>query len=324
MGALLEVKNLKKYFPITAGLLKRTVAWNKAVDDVSFSIAPGETLGLVGESGCGKTTVGSAILRLVGPTEGQVLFEGRDITVMKKSELRGIRKEMQVVFQDPYGSLNPRMTIEDIIGEPMKKHGIAKGAHCKDRVKALLEEVGLSSQEMRKYPHEFSGGQRQRVVIARALSLTPKFIICDEPVSALDVSIQSQILNLLRQLQQERGLSYLFIAHGMPVVRHISHRVCVMYLGKIVEEADCVSIFERSLHPYTQALMSAIPIPDPDHKKQQITLEGEVPGLKNLPSGCRFRTRCPHERDVCQNIEPPLREVAPGHRVACHLLTDSN
>lgn len=316
--ALLEVKNLKKYFPVKSGTLKRVIGHYKAVDDVSFSINEGETFGLVGESGCGKTTVGKSILRLIEPTAGEVLFNGVDVCSLDNKTLRQYRRNMQIVFQDPYGSLNPRMNIGDIISEPMKKHGVAKGAEALKRTKHLLDVVGLSTKEIEKYPHEFSGGQRQRIAIARALSLNPKLIICDEPVSALDVSVQAQILNLLHDLQAEYNLSYLFIAHGMPAVRHISHRVGVMYLGKLVEIANRDDIFDNNLHPYTKALMSAVPITDPDVPKELIAIAGEVPDLMNPPDNCRFCTRCPYADEKCRSEMPELREVVAGHWVACH------
>lgn len=318
---LLEVKNLKKYFPVKKGIFKKTVGFYKAVDGVSFNINYGETFGLVGESGCGKTTVGKSILRLIEPSEGTVLIEGRDICAMTKEKLRAERKNMQIIFQDPYSSLNPRMTIEDIISEPLREHKIARGAECLRRVRDILATVGLSSLEMRKYPHEFSGGQRQRIAIARALAVNPRLIVCDEPVSALDVSVQAQILNLLKSLQKELGVGYLFIAHSMPVVQHISHRVGVMYLGKLVEVADSSQIFTNCLHPYTKALMSAIPTPDPKADKKRIILKGEVPNLMNPPPGCLFSNRCQYCTQLCKDTAPELKEVKPGHYVACHLNT---
>lgn len=317
---LLEVNGLKKYFPVTKGFLKKTVGYVKAVDGVNFHINKGETFGLVGESGCGKTTVGKLVLRLIEATEGNIYFEGEDVRLYNKEKLRQARRSMQIVFQDPYGSLNPRMNIGDIIAEPMKKHKLAVGGDLHKRVKDLLSHVGLSHKDVSKYPHEFSGGQRQRIVIARAISLNPKLIVCDEPVSALDVSVQAQILNLLKDLQNEFGMAYLFIAHGMPVVKHMSNRVGVMYLGKMVEVADSSQIFANCLHPYSKALMSAIPVPDPCRERSRIILEGDVPNLINTPPGCRFNTRCPIACDKCKEEEPKLREIGEGHFVACHLV----
>lgn len=318
MDELLRVNDLKKYFPVTKGILKREVASVKAVDGVSFVIHAGETFGLVGESGCGKTTVGKMVLRLLDATDGEILFDGRDLRKLSKSEMREMRKEIQIIFQDPYGSLNPRMTVYEIIAEPIKKHKLASGEEVTKRVVDLLNRVGLNEREMRKYPHEFSGGQRQRICIARALAVNPRLIICDEPVSALDVSVQSQILNLLKDLQRDLGVAYLFIAHGMPVVRHMSDRVGVMYLGKLVEVADCNELFSDPLHPYSKALISAIPVADPDHKPQRIVLEGDVPNPINLNPGCRFYSRCPSACERCKVDPPQLREVHPGHYVACH------
>lgn len=318
MDELLRVNDLKKYFPVTKGILKREVASVKAVDGVSFVIHAGETFGLVGESGCGKTTVGKMVLRLLDATDGEILFDGRDLRKLSKSEMREMRKEIQIIFQDPYGSLNPRMTVYEIIAEPIKKHKLASGEEVTKRVVDLLNRVGLNEREMRKYPHEFSGGQRQRICIARALAVNPRLIVCDEPVSALDVSVQSQILNLLKDLQRDLGVAYLFIAHGMPVVRHMSDRVGVMYLGKLVEVADCNELFSDPLHPYSKALISAIPVADPDHKPQRIVLEGDVPNPINLNPGCRFYSRCPSACERCKVDPPQLREVHPGHYVACH------
>ena len=315
---LLEVADLKKHYPVASprgGVLK-------AVDGVSFKIKRGETLGLVGESGCGKTTVGKTVLRLQEPTAGSTLFEGNDIYSMDRSSLRLLRREMQIIFQDPFASLNPRMTIAETIGEPFDIHGIASGPEKARRVARLLDMVGLASFHAGRYPREFSGGQRQRIGIARALALNPKFIVCDEPVSALDVSIQSQILNLLRSLQAEFNLSYLFIAHGMAAVKHISHRVAVMYLGKIVETAPARQIYLRPLHPYSQALMSAIPVPDPTVKRRRIVLEGDIPSPLKTPSGCRFHTRCPYAAqlgDKCRTQEPELVDIGGDRAVACHL-----
>lgn len=322
MAELLRVKGLKKYFPVTKGLLKREVARVKAVDGVDFVINKGETFGLVGESGCGKTTVGKLILRLLDATEGEIFYDGVNICTLNKKEMRKLRQDLQIVFQDPYGSLNPRMTVRDIIAEPMKKHKTASGEVLEKRVVDLLNRVGLSARELKKYPHEFSGGQRQRICIARALSLNPKLIVCDEPVSALDVSVQSQILNLFKELQKDLEIAYLFIAHGMPVVKYMSDRVGVMYLGKLVEVADSEELFENQLHPYSQALMSAIPVADPDSERKRIILEGDVPNPINLNPGCHFCSRCVHKMERCQNDMPLLRKVKPGHFVACHLFNN--
>jgi oligopeptide transport system ATP-binding protein len=319
--SLVEVRGLKKYFPVLSGIIaQRVVGWVKAVDDVNFVIRPGETLGLVGESGCGKTTVGRCILQLERPTAGQVFVEGNDLTQMTDADLRPLRRRMQIVFQDPYSSLNPRMTIGQIIDEPIRVHRIARnGTESKNRVMELLTVVGLNPAMARRYPHELSGGQRQRVGIARALALDPKFIVCDEPISALDVSIQAQIINLLQELQEKLGLTYLFIAHDLSVVRHISDRIVVMYLGKIVEIADRRELYENPLHPYTKALLSAVPIPDPlvEVTRERIVLKGEVPSPLNPPSGCVFHPRCPIAIDECRQAEPELREVQPNHWVAC-------
>lgn len=316
---LLEVRNLKTYFPLKRGLLGRPRGFVKAVDDVSFFIRRGETLGLVGESGCGKTTTGKSILRLIEPTSGEIIFEGQDLMGLNQNQMRKMRREIQLIYQDPYSSLNPRLTVGEIIAEPLVVHDLLDRQGREERVRELLEVVGLSPDHMYRYPHEFSGGQRQRVGIARALALNPKFIVCDEPVSALDVSIQSQILNLLVDLQKEFGLTYLFIAHGLAAVKHISDRVAVMYLGKIVEIADSQVIYDRPLHPYTQALISAIPVPNPKIQKERILLEGDVPSPVNPPSGCRFHTRCRHCFERCREEEPPLVDKGNGHLVACHL-----
>ena len=317
---LLEVQNLEVHFPVKHGVFGRTHAHVKAVDDVSFSIAPGETLGLVGESGCGKTTLGRAIVRLVEPTAGRVLFEGEDIAMMSGGELRARRQKFQMIFQDPFGSLNPRMTVEDIIGEALDIHGLAdsKSARAK-RVAELLTAVGLDAAYAQRYPHEFSGGQRQRIGIARALAVEPKLIVCDEPVSALDVSVQAQIINLLQDLQQQRGIAYLFIAHDLAVVEHISRRVLVMYLGRVVELAEAKTLLRAPKHPYTQALISAVPEVDPDTKRQRIVLPGEVPSPIHPPLGCRFHPRCPiAENPRCATEAPELRRLAAQHSAACH------
>jgi len=320
-STLVEVRGLKKYFPVLKGLIaQRVLGWVKAVDDVSFSIRRGETLGLVGESGCGKTTTGRCILQLDRPTQGSVLFDGRDLTRMSDSDLRPLRRRMQVVFQDPYSSLNPRMTIGQIIDEPIRVHGMVNnGRERQDRVAELLMVVGLNPLMADRYPHELSGGQRQRVGIARALALEPKFIVCDEPISALDVSIQAQIINLLEELQERFSLTYLFIAHDLSVVRHISDRIAVMYLGKIVEMAPKAD-FARPLHPYTRALVEAIPVADPETKRKRILLSGEVPSPISPPSGCSFHPRCPYAEARCRTEEPELKEWRPGHQAACHLV----
>ncbi len=316
---LLQVKNLKKYFLIRSGVFSRAIGYVHAVDDISFDLKFGETIGLVGESGCGKSTTARVILKLIEPTSGEVIFDSRNIFDLNLNELRKMRREMQIIFQDPYASLNPRMTVEGVVGEALSFHKVARGTAKRDRVVYLLERVGLRSEHLKRYPHEFSGGQRQRIGIARALALNPKLIIGDEPVSALDVSIQAQILNLLMELQEEFQLSYLIIAHDLRVVEHISDRVAVMYLGKIVELAPSTDLYREPLHPYTEALLSAIPVPDPKIKKQRILLPGDIPSPINPPSGCRFHTRCKYRMDECNKIEPDFKQVKTGHWVACHL-----
>lgn len=320
-SAIVEVRHLKKYFPVLSGVIaQRTVGWVKAVDDVSFVIQRGETLGLVGESGCGKTTVGRCILQLERATEGQILYEGQEMTQMNDPELRKLRPRVQIVFQDPYSSLNPRMTIGQIISEPIRVHRLSQNsADCRDRVDELLTVVGLNPLMATRYPHQLSGGQRQRVGIARALALEPRFIVCDEPISALDVSIQAQIINLLEDLQERFGLTYLFIAHDLSVVRHISDRIAVMYLGKVVEIAERQELYENPLHPYTRALLSAVPIPDPviERKRERIVLGGEVSSAASPPSGCVFHPRCPIVVEACSQGVPELREIRPAHWVAC-------
>lgn len=320
---LLEVKNLVKTFPVKGGILSREVATVKAVSDVSFSIKRGETLGLVGESGCGKSTLGRCILRLIEPTSGEVLFGGQDVAKLSVGELRKLRRRMQIIFQDPYASLNPRMTVGDIIGEPLEIHGLYKGEREK-RIRKLLDLCGLRAEAMGRYPHEFSGGQRQRICIARALAVEPEFIVCDEPVSALDVSIQSQILNLMMDIQEELKLTYLFISHDLKVVEHVSDTVAVMYLGKIVEYADADEIYANPQHPYSKALLSAIPIPDPNFKKERIILQGDVPSPINPPLGCYFHPRCPNVRENCKTVFPPLEQHGKnGHVAACYYAGES-
>ena len=318
---LVDVRHLKKYFPVRKGVFGRTAAWVKAVDDVSFTVGRGETLGLVGESGCGKTTCGRAILRLIEPTAGEVLFEGRSVLGLKSEALRALRQSMQIIFQDPYGSLNPRMTGGAIVGEGLAVHGIGSRAERGARVADLLAQVGLAPEHVNRYPHEFSGGQRQRIGVARALAVNPAFIVADEPISALDVSIQAQIINLLEDLQQEFGLTYLFIAHDLSVVRHISDRVAVMYLGKMVELTDRTELYNNPLHPYTQALLSAVPIPDPaiEAQRRRIILEGDVPSPANPPKGCNFSTRYPRVMDICRDKEPDFKDLGSEHFVACWL-----
>jgi oligopeptide transport system ATP-binding protein len=321
---LIEVKGLKKYFAAGGGVLGAGGDTVKAVDDVSFSIRRGETFGLVGESGCGKSTTGRCILRLIEPTAGEVNFEGRDLLALDARSLRQLRREMQIIFQDPYASLNPRMQVGEIIAEPLVIHRVGAGAERRRRVAELLELVGLKAEHAARYPHEFSGGQRQRIGIARALALNPRFIVCDEPVSALDVSVQAQVVNLLQDLQEQLGLTYLFISHGLSVVEHISTRVGIMYLGKLVEVAPSEAIFRNPLHPYTRALLSAIPVPDPDARRERLPLAGEIPTAIEPPAGCRFRTRCPLAEPRCAEADPQLLEVEPEHFVACHLTVTSD
>ncbi len=320
-NVLLRVDHLVKYFPITRGIIiQREVGAVHAVDDVSFDVKCGETVGLVGESGCGKSTAGRTILQLYKPTSGHIFFEGEDLAKLHGERLRQMRRRMQMIFQDPYASLNPRMTVEEIIGEPLIVHNAARGSEVRDRVKELLNLVGLSGGLVDRYPHEFSGGQRQRIGVARALALQPSLIVCDEPISALDVSIQAQVINLLEDLQAKMGITYLFIAHDLSMVRHISNRVAVMYLGVIMEIATRDELYKHPLHPYTQALLSAVPIPDPviEEKRRRTILEGDVPSPINPPSGCRFRTRCPLAQEICAQVRPEFRELAPGHWAACH------
>lgn len=323
-GPLLRVRRLKKYFPVRRGLLQRVVGYVKAVDDVSLDIQPGETLGLVGESGCGKSTLGRTVLRLVEPSSGTIEFEGRDITKLPHRRMKALRKEMQIIFQDPVGSLDPRMTVADIVGEGLLVHGVGRRSLREETARNLLERVGLRREFADRFPHEFSGGQRQRIGIARALALAPKLIVADEPVSALDVSIQSQVLNLLVELKREFGLTYIFVAHNLAVVAYISERVAVMYLGKVVELAPSAELYGNALHPYTRTLLSAIPVADPDVRRGRIMLTGDVPSPFNPPSGCHFRTRCPlamkkgTQEGICAEVEPPLAESRPGHFAACH------
>lgn len=333
---LLEVKNLKKYFPVRKGILRRVVSHVKAVDDIDMYIKEGETLGLVGESGCGKTTVGRTILRLIEPTAGEIIFHSKKLTAYGQDYdkvsitsasphlLKSLRRDMQIIFQDPYSSLNPRMAVWEIIGEPLLVHGLAKGSELESRVCELLGAVGMKPDHMKRYPHEFSGGQRQRIGIARAISLEPQLIVADEPVSALDVSIQAQVINLLEDLQEKFGLTYLFISHDLSVVRHISNRVAVMYLGKIVELAKTGELFFNLKHPYTEALMSAVPVSDPDYKSKRIHLEGDVPSPLNPPSGCYFHTRCPYVHEICKKEAPTFRDMGNAHFVACHLADSLN
>lgn len=319
---LLKVDNLQKYFPIRSGMFARVTGAVKAVDDVSFEVFEGETLGIVGESGCGKSTTGRVLMRLHEPTGGKVEFDGVDMTSLSSEAMRKMRRDIQMVFQDPYASLNPRHTIEKILEEPLIVHGIGTPTERKKKVLEFLEIVGLSAYHAKRYPHQFSGGQRQRIGIARALMTNPKLIIADEPVSALDVSIQAQVLNLMKKLQEDLNLTYIFIAHDLGVVRHISDRVGVMYLGRMVELATSESLYDKPLHPYTQALLSAVPIPDPEFKSEEIVLMGDIPSASNPPSGCSFHTRCPYATDVCKQKTPVLQEVKPGHSVACHLVNE--
>lgn len=327
---LLEVRHLKKYFPVRKGIFMRAAGYVKAVDDINLYIKEGETLGLVGESGCGKTTAGRAILRLIEPTGGEVLFRSKklsgsgesyqevDIAVAPPNLLKFLRRDLQIIFQDPYSSLDPRMTVAEIVGEPLQVHGIAKGSEREDRIQKLLAAVGLNPEQMKRYPHQFSGGQRQRIGIARALALEPELIVADEPISALDVSIQAQVVNLLQDLQEQFGLTYLFIAHDLSVIRYISDRVAVMYLGKIVEVAETEALFLNPKHPYTEALMSAVPVPDPDYKGEQILLEGDVPSPLNPPSGCYFHLRCRYAKKICRVESPLYRDLGNEHFVSCH------
>ena len=320
MRNVLDVVELKKHFPVKKGLLRRTVGQVYAVDGVSFSIAEGETLGLVGESGCGKSTVARTVLRLIEPTAGSIILDGDDVTRLGKSAMRPYRRQMQMIFQDPFSSLNPRMSAGDIVGEPLSVHGIATGRQKETLTAEIFDQVGLRRSQMRAFPHEFSGGQRQRIAIARALALNPRLIVADEPVSALDVSIQAQVINLMMDLQREKRLSYMFIAHDLAVVEHISHRIAVMYLGRIVEYADKRTLFTQPRHPYTEALLSAVPVPNPKLRREKRLLQGDVPSPINPPPGCTFHTRCPYAMARCKVDVPVLKEIAPGHGVSCHLV----
>lgn len=319
MSTLLEVRNLKKHYPIRKGFFSKQVGAVKAVDGITLSVEQGETLAVVGESGCGKSTTGRAILRLIEPTEGEIMFNGTDVRSLNTEQLRRFRTDMQMVFQDPYASLDPRWTVQRILEEPLRTHGSASSGELKSRVEQLMEVVGLSPYQAHRFPHEFSGGQRQRIGIAWALALNPKFIVCDEPVSALDVSIQAQVLNLMQDLQEQYGLTYMFISHDLSVVKFISDRVAVMYLGRVVELAPTQDLFAKPLHPYTQALMSAVPVPNPAQKKQRIVLTGDVPNPETPPTGCAFHPRCPYAMDRCRSEAPALRTLDTGHQVSCHL-----